>query len=242
VQFKAASATTWTPSTVSTPSFPMSGLTPNTVYQVRVQADCGNGSASLWTEAVSFTTLPEDTPEPCDAPTNLRESGIIFDKALGILDVVWDNPGGASQWNLQYSLESESAWNTVTVNEPHCMLDNLEGGSTYVIRVQAVCDNGTLSDWSNTLTAVAQTVGVENYLENSVVLFPNPAKEYVDIRVDGGLNVTMMEVYDVYGKLINTVNMIDNPTRINVSGLADGMYFVRVTTEEGVVTKTFVKQ
>ena len=52
----------------------------------------------------------------------------------------------------------------------------------------------------------------------------------------------MMEVYDVYGKLVNTVNVIDNPTRINVSNLANGMYFVRVTTEAGAVTKTFVKK
>ena len=75
-----------------------------------------------------------------------------------------------------------------------------------------------------------------------MTLFPNPAREYIDIRVDGDLNVSMMEVYDVYGKLINTVNDIDNPTRINVNGLADGMYFVRVTTEKGVVTKSFVKR
>ena len=83
------------------------------------------------------------------------------------------------------------------------------------------------------------TTGIESWLENSVSLYPNPAKEYVDIRVDGDLNVTAMEVYDVYGKLINTVNVVDNPTRINVSGLADGMYFVRVTTEKGRVTKSF---
>ena len=52
--------------------------------------------------------------------------------------------------------------------------------------------------------------------------------------------MTALEVYDVYGKLIDMVNVTDNPTRINVSGLADGMYFVRVTTEAGAVTKTFV--
>ncbi len=55
-------------------------------------------------------------------------------------------------------------------------------------------------------------------------------------------NVQGVEVFDVYGKLITTVNAIDNPTRINVAGLADGMYFVRVTTEKGVVTKSFVKR
>jgi hypothetical protein len=60
--------------------------------------------------------------------------------------------------------------------------------------------------------------------------------------VDGDLNVKTMEVYDVYGKLLNTVIVTENPTRINISGLANGMYFVRVTTEEGLVTKTFVKK
>ena len=54
-----------------------------------------------------------------------------------------------------------------------------------------------------------------------------------------------MEVYDVYGKLVTVVETGRAPslqTRINVSDLANGMYFVRVTTEEGVVTKTFVKR
>ena len=46
----------------------------------------------------------------------------------------------------------------------------------------------------------------------------------------------------MYGKVINTLNVMDSPTRINISNLASGMYFVRVTTEEGVVTKPFVKK
>jgi hypothetical protein len=92
------------------------------------------------------------------------------------------------------------------------------------------------------LFVTTKNVGISNWLENSVSLYPNPAKEYVDIRVDGDVNVTAMEVYDVYGKLVNTVTVHNNPTRINVSGLADGMYFVRVTTEAGAVTKTFVKK
>jgi len=36
--------------------------------------------------------------------------------------------------------------------------------------------------------------------------------------------------------------VIDNMTRINVSGLANGMYFVRVKTDQGMVTKRFVKK
>ena len=55
-----------------------------------------------------------------------------------------------------------------------------------------------------------------------------------------------IEVIDVYGKVVRTVveTMCTSSlqTRINVSGLAAGMYFVRVTTDRGVVTKPFVKK
>ncbi|MBR3466433.1 MAG: T9SS type A sorting domain-containing protein [Bacteroidales bacterium] len=44
----------------------------------------------------------------------------------------------------------------------------------------------------------------------------------------------------MYGKTITTVDQ--TTTRIDVSGLAAGMYFVRVTTDRGVVTKPFVKK
>ena len=107
--------------------------------------------------------------------------------------------------------------------------------------MQANCGDGNLSEWSTLVTATT-TVGIDSWLAASVNLYPNPAKEYVEIRTSENVNVTLMEVYDVYGKLISTVNAIDNPTRINVSSLANGMYFVRVTTEEGSVTKTFVKK
>ena len=53
-----------------------------------------------------------------------------------------------------------------------------------------------------------------------------------------------VEVIDVYGKVVCTIAGANNysPIRINISGLANGMYFVRVTTEEGVVTKNFIKR
>ena len=49
-----------------------------------------------------------------------------------------------------------------------------------------------------------------------------------------------LHVFDVYGKLVQTVPMTGETTAINVTDLADGMYFVRVTTEAGAVTKPFV--
>jgi hypothetical protein len=48
----------------------------------------------------------------------------------------------------------------------------------------------------------------------------------------------------VYGQIVETFHgtSLQGRATINVSGLADGMYYVRVTTDNGVVTKNFVKR
>ena len=110
--------------------------------------------------------------------------------------------------------------------------------------MQTFCIDSQTSEWSASLFVTTKSVGIDSWLENRVSLYPNPAKEYVDIRVEGDVNVTAMEVYDVYGKVVHVADVCHTSpqTRIHVSGLADGMYFVRVTTEAGTVTKAFVKK
>ena len=174
--------------------------------------------------------------EPCDAPTGLTVGAITHES----IAVSWDN-ADVTGWNLRYRVQN-GTWTSTTPTTNSYTISGLAAETTYEIQVQANCGDGNLSDWTSSVTATTTFVGINSWLENSVSLYPNPAREYVDIRIDGDVNVKMMEVYDVYGKLINTVDVVENPTRINVSNLANGMYFVRVTTEAGSVTKTFVKK
>jgi len=176
-------------------------------------------------------------PEPCDVPTGLHTTNVENEA----ISVAWDANADVDTWYVRHRPVSGD-WITATATTNNYTITGLTVQTTYEIQVQSDCGDDNLSDWSGSVTEQTTNVSIENWLEGSVNLYPNPAKEYVDIRIDGDLKVKMMEVYDVYGKVINTVNVIDNPTRINVSGLANGMYFVRVTTEEGVVTKTFVKK
>jgi hypothetical protein len=241
LQYKAAAATNWgTVIPCTQPSYTFSNLSANTQYVFRVQANCGNGNTSAWTEAATFTT---DTaagpgPDPCDVPANLHATNTDIDA----IEIAWDPNANVNSWNIRYRMAGNGAWNTATAYTNSYTLTGLTENTSYEIQVQANCGNNNLSEWSSTLTVTPLNDGIVNYLESSVTLFPNPAKEYVDVRIDGDVNVTLMEVYDVYGKLIRNVNVIDNPTRINVSSLANGMYFVRVTTNAGMVTKTFVKK
>ena len=217
----------------------LTNLTAETDYAYRAFITF-NGQTVFGSE-MTFTTLPDDTPEPCEAPTNLGQ--IIYTKEVGGIHIIWTDNAGASQWNLQYR-PLNGDWTTVVVTGyPEYHITGLVNGEDYEVRVQAVCDGNVVSEWSATLIATATNSGLDSWLDGSVNLYPNPANEVINVECTiNNVQVTNMEVYDVYGKLINTVIVNENPTRINVSNLANGMYFVRVTTEEGMVTKRFVKR
>ena len=212
----------------------LTNLTPNTSYTYKAFITF-NGT-TVENSEMTFTTLPEDV-EPCETPTNLHASTCDAHS----ITIGWNANGNATSWNIRYRVENGS-WSSATSTTNSYVISGLVAETVYEIQVQANCGDGNLSEWCEPIHISTTYDGIASWLESSVSLYPNPAREYIDIRVDGDLNVTMMEVYDVYGKLINTVNVIDNPTRINVSSLANGMYFVRVTTEAGSVTKTFVKK
>jgi hypothetical protein len=241
VQYKAASASNWQNATANSTSYTMTGLTPNTAYQVKVQANCGSGNVSEWTTAVSFTTQDQQQ-ETCPAPTNLTAT--LGDPSHTTVTLTWQQePNTANEWQVNYRLTSEDTWSTATATSTTYTLTDLVANVDYEANVVAHCTNGLTSDASNTVTWHTDNVDIQGYLERSVTLYPNPATEMISVAVsDANIMITGVEVYNVYGQLINTIISTENPLRINVSGLADGMYYVRVTTDNGVVTKNFVKK
>ena len=105
----------------------------------------------------------------------------------------------------------------------------------------ANCSNGSTSDPSNIITVNTTNVGVSDYDLNSVVVYPNPTDGQFRIE-NSEMTIERVEVYDVYGKLLNVVEVNDTQVAMNISSYAAGTYFVRVYTESGMVTKRIVKR
>ena len=225
-------------------TYMLSGLAPATgyTYKAFVEAD----GEVIYGDEVTFTT----DSALCPAPTNLEETGEVIDKAPGYLFVRWTDNAGASQWNLQYRIQGTEDWTTMVVNTTYEGISGLEAYATYELRVQAICGDGIVSDWSNILVAVAQGAGIEDYLAKSVTLYPNPATSTLNVVVsDASIRITGVEIYDVYGQMINvemqgmaSPQVPASPQRINISSLASGVYYVRIVTDGGLVTKPFVKK
>jgi hypothetical protein len=79
---------------------------------------------------------------------------------------------------------------------------------------------------------------IERDIISSVSVFPNPAKN--TLYLDGLANTTTAEVYDVSGKLLLTKQLTIN--NIDISSLAKGLYFIKLSTKEGSVVRKFVKE
>ena len=115
--------------------------------------------------------------------------------------------------------------------------------------------NLTAGDYYFTITGTTETGSYEvkvtpqttlsitdNSLDNLVVLYPNPAKDKINISLSNTLNIATTNVYDVTGKLILSKNLNNAESQMDVSQLQTGIYFIKIETENASITKRFIKQ
>ena len=82
-------------------------------------------------------------------------------------------------------------------------------------------------------------VGVLNYnLENQIYFYPNPTSN--QISIDTKLDISEIIIIDITGKIIMITKQHTNV--VNVADLLNGIYFIKLITDERIITKKFVKQ
>ena len=221
--------------TGDTMSYNLTGLTPNTGYTFRAFATTASGTT--YGAEKTFTTLDQQQ-ETCPAPTNLNQAIALKTPTVVIIWV--QEEGAANEWKFFYKKVSESAWNSVITTEEMVEL-TVEDSTLYEGYVVTHCTNGLWSEPSDTIIFQADHSGIDDYtLENTVTVYPNPTRG--NVQVQSSDMMESLEIYDMYGKLLNTMKVSGNETKVDLTGYAAGTYFVRVTTDKGVVTKRVVKQ
>jgi hypothetical protein len=70
-------------------------------------------------------------------------------------------------------------------------------------------------------------------------IFPNPATDEINILTP---QHSIIDLLDVSGKIIRTIHSNAERTLINVSDCSNGLYLVRVRSENGVWVEKFLKK
>ncbi len=109
---------------------------------------------------------------------------------------------------------------------------------------RCIVGSGSCSDTSNVATLSLSTVGFEDVsLLKNVELYPNPAITVINVKMSTALiNNAIIELYDATGKLIMQQKVTNEFTSLNINGLSNGIYSVRVITDNEQTIKRIVKQ
>jgi sugar lactone lactonase YvrE len=74
---------------------------------------------------------------------------------------------------------------------------------------------------------------------NQLKIYPCPVSKNITIEVS---KKAIIEISNIEGQIIKRFTAVENTTTIDVSGFANGMYFVKVQTEKGIAVKKFIKE
>lgn len=99
------------------------------------------------------------------------------------------------------------------------------------------------NDWikmSNALANVfSSTLSVNDYNFKNILIGPNPTSGKININNNYLKNA---EIFSVYGQKINVIQQVNNSkTIIDLNNQTSGVYFLRLKTEKGMITKKIIK-
>ena len=268
----ASSGTWITAGTTSSTSQNLSGLTASTVYDWQVRANCGASGSSDYSQAQFTTSAATACPGIYDVepngntsqaqviPMNTDIRGTVSakgDNDYYLLDI---NNGGSitislttlpANYDLQLLSSGGTTLATSATNGNETITHNVSSNTIYYIRVYPRNNGqwnanscytlnvaGAASRSLDDITALRLVPG-----KNAVLgLFPNPAKQTLNVSLDGMNEKAEIKIYNIMGNLV--MRQITNKTNtlMNVSKLPAGVYMV--SANDGVTTRNskFVKE
>lgn len=186
------------------------------------------------------------------------------------LNIVPDNYGSEITWTFSsgstvlYSGGPYTDGNTTAINQvftvdPNvCYTFTIEddfgdgiccnwGPGSYTLRTDddtVIFTGGQFSD-SETTEISTIALGVDEYfISGNIYLYPNPASNQFQIKISNSNQLPdNYEIYNMLGQTIARKQIAtDADLAINSSALSNGMYFIRISKDDGSVTLPFIKK
>lgn len=99
-------------------------------------------------------------------------------------------------------------------------------------------------DYTVRATPVVNLLSVDKVVaDNKLAVYPNPAKNLINISNSENILLTNANITDLNGRTVKTVQLNGVTTaQINISDLASGVYMMNINSDQGSVTKKIVKE
>ena len=130
---------------------------------------------------------------------------------------------------------------TITQNPPIGTIFNVE--ETIPVTITAEDENGNQTFCEITVITDFSLSADDFTLESSISIYPNPTTAIITLTNRNNIALTNAVITDVNGRVVQTIPLRDAAatTQLSLDTLSNGLYFVRINTENASLVKRVIK-
>lgn len=179
-----------------------------------------------------------DAPERAAAPTNpvLNDDDNTFDWTFVT--------SYESTVYYEFSTNAGDLWEPCVEKPLNIGNVNLSAGDV-MVRVAASNQPGLERFYGNTLaseTAFTMSTGILSREKRDIVLYPNPAKDFLKFKMGEECKLESVRILSISGKVLLNIADIHSSESINISKFSPGLYIVEVKIKSKVFRKSMIKR
>lgn len=116
---------------------------------------------------------------------------------------------------------------------------SVNNGGTLYFRVIPNTSNDIGTYQLHITVSRTNLVGISDF-EQELTLYPNPTDGFVNITNAGTIHISKIDIFNTNGQLVKSTK--EDFTTIYVSDLPEGLYFIRMQTEDGIINRKLIIQ
>ena len=173
-------------------------------------------------------------------------TGVVANATSATTATVTWNATGAASYIVNYGSRGFQTGDGdfITVTTASANITGLLPERNYDVYVQAVCEEGASSNWSEVAQfSTPAEIGINTADGTGLSIYPNPTTSATTIALSGVNGEVNITIVDMNGRVVMSDSMScegDCVKTMEVSGLAQGAYFVRISGENTNLVKKLV--
>ncbi len=116
------------------------------------------------------------------------------------------------------------------------------GKSEITIKIDAPTDSYHWSEFHYWVySKEINSLAVSEYENNDFIIYPNPSNTYIFIKNGTSDIINHIKIIDIRGRTVKQSSSVYSEHKIDISNLNEGLYFIQAYTNNGSITKKFIK-
>jgi serine protease len=200
---------------------PIIQVTKAGTYTVQVKNNAPSCLSNSDPVSISVNPKPQANFSISSGDLKIQTPITFTDQSVNAVTWFWDFGDG------QNSSSKTSSHTYTTINN-------------YTVKLSITASNGCADTKSSSISVIT---GIEKLGTEPFVIYPNPViSDYLNVVVPSGLSFSHLMVTDILGRQVSEAALSTQETeqKVYVGNLNDGIYIVRISSDQGQSTKKIV--